>query len=213
MRHSVSKKLKVAVLGATGATGRHVIACALARGHQVVALVRTPGSFEPATGLREVVWTDLDDTSTLIEAFAGADAVISALGGVTKGPTTVATDGIRSAIVALKQAGVARLIVVSAHGVAESHDKSLYSIAVWAGVRGKMRDKESMEALIVRSGLEWTIVRPPALRDTAETGDYATGVDLPIRLWSSIGRADLAGFLVSEAEEGQFVYAFPRIAR
>jgi putative NADH-flavin reductase len=160
-----------------------------------------------------VVWTDLDDTSTLIDAFSGADAVISTLGGATKGPTTVATDGIRSAIAAMKQTGVARLIVVSAHGVAESRDKSLYSMAVWARVGGKMRDKETMEPLIVQSGLEWTIVRLPALKDTAETGDYATSVDLPIRLWSSIGRADLAGFLVREAEEGQFVYAFPRIAR
>ena len=130
-----------------------------------------------------------------------------------KGPTTVATDGIRSAMAAMKRAGVPRLIVVSAHGVADSHDKSLYSRAVWAGVGDKMRDKETMEPLIVRSGLEWTIVRPPALKNNAETGDYTTGVDLPVRLWSSIGRADLAAFLVDEAEEPQFVHAYPRITR
>ena len=113
----------------------------------------------------------------------------------------------------MKQTGVTRLIVVSAHGVAESHHTSLYSRAVWARVGDKMRDKQTMEALIVRSGLQWTIVRPPALKDTAETGCYSMGVDLPIRLWSSIGRADLADFLIREAEQRQFVHAFPRITR
>jgi putative NADH-flavin reductase len=203
--------LTVAVLGSTGATGRHVVASALARGHQVVALVRTLGALEPAPRLREVVWANLDDESTLTEAFRGADAVISALGGASKGPTTVCTNGMRTAIAAMKQADLARLIVVSAHGVGDTHDTSLYSMAVWAGVGDKMRDKESMESLVVTSGLEWTIVRPPALKDNAERGRYKASVDVPIRLWSSVGRADLAGFLVREAEEPQFVHSFPRI--
>ena len=36
--------------------------------------------------------------------------------------------------------GVKRLIAVSAHGVLETHDQSLYSLAVWAGVADRMRD-------------------------------------------------------------------------
>ncbi len=106
----------------------------------------------------------MNDSCTLVKAFRGVDVVISTLGGAAKSPTTVCTDGIRSAVAAMQQTGVSRLIVVSAHGVAETHDKSLFSLAVWAGVRGKMRDKETMEPLIVESGLDWTIVRPPCLR-------------------------------------------------
>ncbi len=102
MRQHVSKKLKVAVLGATGATGRHVTAAALEHGHEVVALTRRTGSFEPATGLREVMWANLADSSALVEAFRGVTVVISALGATAKGPTTVCTDGIRSAISAMK---------------------------------------------------------------------------------------------------------------
>lgn len=211
MRQTVSK-MRFAVLGATGGTGRRVVATALARGHDVVALVRRTGVMDPAPGLREMVWADLNDPAALVEAFVKVDVVISALGGAVSGPTAVCTDGVRSAIVAMTQVGVARLIAVSAHGVADTHDRSLYSLAVWAGVGEKMRDKEGMESLIVRSGLIWTIVRPPRLTGRAETGQYATGVDLPIRLWSSIGRADLAGFLIREAEEPRFERDFPRIA-
>lgn len=98
------------------------------------------------------------------------------------------TDGIRGALAEMGQENMSRLIVVSAHGVLETHDRSLYSRAVWSGVAEKMKDKESMEALITASSVAWTIVRPPMLKDTRATGAYQVGADLPIRLWHSIGR-------------------------
>ena len=139
--------------------------------------------------------------------------MISALGGANKGPTTVCTDGIRSVVAAMKTAGVSRRIAVSAHGVLETHDKSLYSRAVWANVAERMRDKETMEPLITASGLTWTIVRPPKLSDHHAGGKYTVGTALPIRLWSSVGRADLAAFLIDEAETPQHRHAYPRITR
>ena len=113
----------------------------------------------------------------------------------------------------MTRVGVPRLIAVSAYGVGDTHDRSLFSRAVWAGVADRMRDKETMEPLITHSPVSWTIVRPPKLDDRAETGAYRSGIDLPIRLWSAIGRADLAAFLVGEAESPAFVGAFPRVAR
>ncbi|WP_305788329.1 NAD(P)-dependent oxidoreductase [Symbioplanes lichenis] len=211
MKQSVSQKL--VVLGASGATGRHVVFTALARGHHITALVRRPDTFAPRAGLTELIWPDVTDSSALRQALPGADAVISALGGVGKGPTTVCTDGIRSAVTAMTSAGVARLIVVSAHGALETHDKSLYSRALWANVGERMRDKEAMEQIVTASGLTWTIVRPPKLSDHAATGKYAAGTDLPIHLWSAIGRADLAAFLIDEAQTARFAHAYPRVTR
>lgn len=164
-------------------------------------------------GLVEVAWPDVTDVAALKHALPGANVVISTLGGADKGPTTVCTDGIRSAVAAMKAAGVTRLIAVSAHGVLETHDRSLYSLAVWANVAERMRDKETMEPLITASGLNWTIVRPPKLSDHDAIGKYCAGTDLPIRLWSSVGRADLAAFLVDEAETPQYPGAYPRITR
>lgn len=205
--------MTVAVLGATGATGRHVVSTALQRGHHVVALVRRAGTFAPREGLDEVTWPEVTDVPALTRALPGTSVVISALGGADEGPTTVCTEGIRSAVTAMKATGVARLIAVSAHGVLETHDKSLYSLAVWGNVAERMRDKETMEPLITASGLNWTIVRPPKLSDHAEIGKYRAGTDLRIRLWSSIGRADLAAFLLDEAETPQYAHACPRITR
>ncbi|WP_067687056.1 NAD(P)-dependent oxidoreductase [Actinoplanes awajinensis] len=211
MRQFVSQR--VVVLGATGATGRHVVSTALDRGHEVVALVRRPGTLEPRPNLTEAAWPDVDDHAALALALPGADTVISALGGAAGGPTTVCTDGIRSAVTAMRAAGVHRLIAVSAHGVLETHDRSLYSLAVWANVADRLRDKETMEPLITASGLRWTIVRPPKLSDHAAIGTYTAGAGLPIRLWSAIGRADLAAFLLDEAESPRYEHAYPRITR
>ncbi|MFI5761844.1 NAD(P)-dependent oxidoreductase [Streptomyces sp. NPDC051563] len=208
---------RVVVLGASGATGRHVVATALHRGHHVVALVRRTGTFEPRGGLDEVSLPDVADASTLIRALTynprGTGVVISALGGAQKGPTTVCTDGIRSAVAAMRTAGAHRLITVSAYGVLETRGESLYSKAVWAGVAERMRDKETMEKAVTSSGLDWTIVRPPKLSDHGPTGKYRTGTGLAVRLWSSIGRADLAAFLVDEAETPRYTHAHPRITR
>ncbi|MGP3533365.1 NAD(P)-dependent oxidoreductase [Microbacterium sp. RD1] len=212
MRQPVSKKT-VAVLGATGRSGREVVARARGEGYSVVALVRRSGSFASDAGVREIVWRDVSDGAPLASALEGADAVISALGGADEGVTTVCTDAVRTLVPAMDSAGVRRLVAVSAHGVCETHDRSLYSRAVWSRVGEKMKDKESMEPLITASGLEWTIVRPPMLRNGPATARYRTGDELPIRLWHSIGRADLADFLVREAFEGRFVGRYPRIRR
>ncbi|HEX7306866.1 NAD(P)-dependent oxidoreductase [Lentzea sp.] len=204
--------MTVVVLGATGATGRHVVSTALRRGHRVIAPVRRTGSFAPDENLDEVVWPEVTDVSALAGVLPGADVVISALGGAERGPTTVCTDGIRSAVAAMEKTGVTRLVAVSAHGVLETHDKSMYSLAVWANVAERMRDKETMEPLITGSGLEWTIARPPKLSDD-DIGGYRAGTELPIRLWSSIGRADLAAFLLDEAENPRYTHSRPRITR
>jgi putative NADH-flavin reductase len=212
MRQEVSQKI-IAVLGATGATGRHVVARALRSGHDVVALVRRAGSFAATPHLREVVWADILDPAPLVGALRGVDVVISVLGGADARPTTVCTDAIHTLLGAMSATGVDRLIVVSAHGVLETHDRSLYARAVWRGVGEKMADKETMEPLVVASGMNWTIVRPPMLTNAREAGRYQAGDRLAIRLWHSIGRADLADFLVREAETGEFVRRYPRIHR
>ena len=190
--------MRIAVFGATGGTGREVVAQALRGGHEVTALVRDRGRLVTHDRLRVVVGT-LDRPELVAEVVDGADAVISALGTTEKGPVTVCTDGVRSILGAMAARGVRRLVVVSAHGVGESHDHSLYVLAVWASVGHKMRDKERMEELIDAADVEATIVRPPALSTGPHTGTYRTGPDLKIRLTSKISRADLADFLLREA--------------
>ncbi|MGM1063454.1 NAD(P)-dependent oxidoreductase [Saccharothrix sp. Mg75] len=227
MRQNDSQPSRLVVLGATGGTGRAVVEVALRAGHRVTAVTRRADALPPAPGLTVAVVPDLSHPDLshpgpahprpargdrLAEAVAGHDAVVSALGTSARGPVTVCTDGVRAALRAMTATGVRRLVVVSAHGAAESRDRSPYLLALWASVAHKMRDKESMEALVRASDTNWTIVRPPALRDTPPTGRYRTGTDLRIRLTTSVSRADLADFLVREAVTPAHLHAAPRIA-
>ncbi len=190
--------MRIAVFGATGATGREVVKQALQAGHEVSSLVRTPAGLATHDRLRVVVG-GLDRSDRVAEVVDGADAVISALGTNEKGPVTVCGDGVRSILAAMATHRVRRLVVVSAHGAAESHDHSLYVLAVWASVGHKMRDKERMEELIRAADVDATVVRPPALSTGPYTGTYRTGPDLRIRLTAKVSRADLADFLLREA--------------
>jgi len=205
--------LRIVIFGATGGTGREVARQALTAGHDVTAFVRRQptGLAEENQRLRIVVG-DFGEQAVVDRAVHGQDVVISALGSNQKGAVTVCTDGMRAVLAAMQREGVRRLLAVSAHGAAESHDRSLYVLAVWAALAAKMRDKEAMEELIRASDTDWTIVRPPALTDGRKTDAYRAGLDIKIGITSKISRADLAAFLLAAAADGAFVHATPRVA-
>ncbi len=204
--------MRIAVFGATGATGRHVVEQALEAGHEVTALVRDPTTLGVRHPRLEVVVGDVGQARRVEDVVRGQDAVISALGtNRRRGPVSVTSDGARAILGAMEKHGVRRLVVVSAHGAAESRNHSLYVLAVWATQGHKMRDKDWMEELIRASDVDWTIVRPPALTEGPRTGAYRTGPDLRVRITSNISRADLAEFLLGEAVEGAYVREAPII--
>jgi putative NADH-flavin reductase len=203
--------MRIVVFGASGGTGSQTVHRAASAGHEVTAVTRRPDVFA-GVSVREVVVPELTVPGAIDHVVRDQDAVISALGTAAKGPVSVCADGIRSVLAAMESTGTRRLIAVSAHGAAETHDRSLYSLALWAALADKMRDKEAMERVIRNSGVDWTIVRPPALNDRPGRGRYRTGTDLRIRLTSTISRADLGDFLVREAETPAYLHQFARIA-
>ncbi|MFD0733684.1 NAD(P)-dependent oxidoreductase [Planotetraspora mira] len=204
--------MKIVVFGATGGTGRETVTLGLAAGHHVTAVARRPEALQARPGLQIAVVPDLTNTEMVDDVIGGRDVVISALGTNARGPVSVCTDGVRSILGSMTRTGVRRLIVVSAHGAAESNDGSLYARMLWAMLGHKMRDKDEMEKLIRASTVDWTIVRPPALRNKPHTGVYRTSTDLKIRLTSAISRADLADFLLREATTPAYLHQAPRIA-
>jgi len=70
--------MKIAVLGASGASGVHLVAQAKERGHEVTAVVRSQG-YSPPPGVA-VKRGDLTDVLFLREVVKGQDAVLSGLG-------------------------------------------------------------------------------------------------------------------------------------
>jgi uncharacterized protein YbjT (DUF2867 family) len=68
--------MKVAITGATGFTGRRVVAELLRRGHEVVALVRPPAARPELPQSTVVVEGDMADTASLVRVLNGAEAFV-----------------------------------------------------------------------------------------------------------------------------------------
>ena len=168
--------MRVTVFGATGRTGREVVARALAAGMDVTAYVRDPARLGPADGARVVTGT-LDDDARLAEALAGRDAAVSALGvGRPLRSDPAVVDGVRRIVAAMEAAGVPRLVYLSFVGVRDSRPRSgpVIRHVLSRVVRNEAADHERKEAIVRASGLDWTIVRPPLL--TSGPGGAAAAV-------------------------------------
>ena len=171
--------MKLVIFGATGGTGRHLVEQALAEGHQVTAFARRPAALQVRHDRLRIAAGDVSDAAQVESAIEGQDAVLSALGATKK--QAICADGMANILAAMRRAGVRRVIVLSAFGASDSHDRSLYTRLLWLFIRERMADKDRMEQLIKRSDLEWTLVRPPRLTDGPRTQRYRSGPDLRLR--------------------------------
>jgi len=144
--------MKLAVTGGTGFVGAHLIDAALEAGHEVAALTRREVS--PRDGL-DWIAGDLQDRAALERLVDGADAVIH-VAGVISGHNASAFElgnvaGTLAMLAAATAGGVQRFVHVSSLAAREPK-LSLYGAS-----------KMKAEDLVFGSGLDWAIVRPPAV--------------------------------------------------
>lgn len=111
--------MKIALVGATGNIGRQIARHALARGHQVTAIVRHEHA--PAEDLAgiQVVTAALDDTAALATAIAGHDVLASAYGPRPGDDAAQIAVVAGQLLAAARAAGVPRVVVVGGAGSLE----------------------------------------------------------------------------------------------
>ncbi len=199
----------VLVLGATGGTGRHVVAQALEQGHVVTAFVRDASKASPASDrLRVVTGSVTDDGPALATAVRGQDVVISSLGlGKSLKSHGLIAESVPRIVGAMKSEGVRRLIFTSAFGVGETiRDVPLIPrLLISTLLRDMYHDKEAGEVQLVNSGLDWTLVYPTGLSDGPATGQYRVGERLVLRGFPRIARADVAAFLLTQIDDARYM--------
>ena len=144
--------MRLAVTGGTGFVGSHLLDIALAAGHSVAALTRRDQ--EAREGL-EWVSGDLENRDALHRLVDGADAIIHVAGTISA-PNAAAFEkgnvqGALAMLAAATAGGVGRFVHVSSLAAREPK-LSLYGAS-----------KARAEELVHSSGLEWVIVRPPAI--------------------------------------------------
>jgi putative NADH-flavin reductase len=198
--------MRIAVIGASGRTGSHVVRQALGRGHEVLAVARHPESLDfddqgTGVGGLAVRGADILDPERLTEALEGADAVISAVGiGASRRPTEIYSRGTANLLSAMSAAGATRVTVVSAAPVGPREEQSALQRYVAMPILERVfgatyADMRVMEALFHESGTDWTALRPPRLVDKPAAGHYRLD-RRPLPRGGNLTIADLATALL-----------------
>jgi putative NADH-flavin reductase len=198
--------MKIAVFGATGRTGRHVLEQGLHHGHRMTAFTRRPQELTSVQGLQAVVHGDGRDLAKVREAVDGQDCVIAVVSSPGLKASTTVSEVTKNIITAMQETGVRRLICVSSHSQVATHPWLVVKLVKWI-FRHPYADLAAMEQAMVSSHLDWTVVRATQLTDGPATGrvrrvhgDFDAGP-------YTISRADLASVLLDAAESAGEVQA------
>ena len=192
--------MKVLVLGATGGTGRLIVRDAVAKGHSVVALVRSTARADLPGA--ELIEGDARNENILGRALGGCDAVVSALGtGIGFRKVSLLAEATRALVPAMTRSGVRRLVCISALGVGDSRghggfvfDRLFQPLLLSPAYK----DKDRQEAMIRASSLDWVVVRPAKLTDDRAQGAVRAVTDLASINGGKVARADVARFVVEQ---------------
>lgn len=195
--------MKIVVFGAAGGIGRHVVAQALESGHSVTAFLRDPGKLDLKHERLTSVRGDVLDPERVRAAIAGHDAVVSAIGVRSNGPTMLYSEGARTMLAAMFAEGVRRYIGISASPLHRAGSDGLFMTylvkpMLMQLLKEHYADLARMESIVRGSGLDWTIVAPPKLTDGPRTGRYRQALDVDVRNGISISRADVADYIVKQ---------------
>jgi len=194
---------RVLVVGATGGTGRQLVAQALERGYAVTALVRDPSRLQVDHPKLTVIQGDVLDAGAVANAVRGQDAVLCALGHKRFfAPTRILSEGTRNILRAMEAHGVRRLVCETSLGIGDSAGRMglYYTFFVIPLILPfYFWDKTRQERMIAGSGTEWVIVRPGALTNGEARGRYHHGRGVGSFLRTvRIARADVAAFMLDQ---------------
>jgi putative NADH-flavin reductase len=201
--------MKLLILGATGKTGQELVKQALEQGHTVTAFARHPEELKTKHERLRVVQGDMLDPATLDPAVRRQDAVLSALGVDVLRKHTIMSDGTRNIIAAMKRHRVKRFICITTLGLGDSKGQlgPIYNyFLIPFLLRNIFADKARQEQVIRESALDWTIVRPGALKNGKHTGNYRHGFANPDHtIKAKIRRADVADFMLKQLKDKTYL--------
>lgn len=165
--------MKVAVIGATGFVGSHLVPYLVERGHEVIAISRTGARLADWPTSVETRAADVVD-GDLHAALDGAEGVVHlvAIPRESVGRTFDAVNvrGTQRVVEAAERIGLGRVVHLSVLGVTDD-PRLRYLSSKWRG-----------EEAVCASGLEWTVLRPSIMFGTGD--GFFNLIRTTLRWWS-----------------------------
>lgn len=210
------------ILGANGRTGQLVTAEALKQGHTVTALVRKASSLEPRANLTIIEGSPLK-AEDVEKAFASTstpfDAVIDTLAATRASdspfskqtaPMWMMRDAVRNVTTVMQRHDVKRIVIMSAFGAGSSYAQASFPLKLLvnhSGMTPQYQDHNAIDAEVKEmKWLDWTIVRPPMLKDDVAKPIRFFGEDgKGVGMFDSCTRESVATFLVEAAGKSEWL--------
>ncbi|OPB89068.1 histidine kinase [Elizabethkingia ursingii] len=207
--------MKVAVIGATGFVGSHIVSELANRNHEVTAISRNTNENQLPENVKSVT-ADVTNTAQLAEALKGSDVVISSYNAGWTNPNLYNDflAGSESIQQAVKDAGVKRLIIVGGAGSLLIDGKKVVDGPDFpdAYKPGAKAASDYLDIIRNEQDLDWTFFSPALAMNPGNpgerTGKYRTGLDTPVFDAdgnSYLSVADTAVALVDEAENPKHI--------
>ena len=212
--------MRIVVFGATGIVGKAVVNEALKKGHEVTVLTRNARKVTIRHEHLHIVEGNVADKNVVRTVLKDQEAVIQTLGIGGKGdgkPTSIVSEANKIIMTEMEQMNVKRLVAISVIGAGDSFTflpwiyRKLVLPLFMKWFQAVIDDKNRMEPMIRRSGLDWTIVRCTTVKERPATGKVNATLDGK-GLKFSISAADMAVFIVNQLTDNSFLKQNPTIS-
>lgn len=211
--------MKIALVGATGNIGREITRQALARGHQVTAIVRRETGLPAELDGARLAVAALDDTDALAALVAGHDVLASAYGPRPDDAPATMIAVSAGLVRAARQAGVPRFIMIGGAGSLEvAPGVQLVDTAGFPEIYKPvaLAARETLRQLQQVDDLDWTFYSPAAeIGPGPQCGGFRTQAKAFLtdaQGHSRISYADYADAFVSEIETPQYLRQIATVA-
>jgi len=206
--------MKISIIGASAGIGLQTTRLALERGHEVTTLSRRVVPLPDHANLKRVGGS-ATNPSDFRAAVEGTDTILVTLGVKSPFATTLFSDSARILLQTLREMGSSPMVIVlTGFGAGDSWSYNSFPMKLLFTLllKAVYADKSEQERLIAGGYSRWEIVRPGRLTNGAMTGRYRVLDKLVEGMKvGAISRADVAHFMVAQAENTIYLGKYPAL--
>jgi putative NADH-flavin reductase len=201
----------IAVIGGTGKSGTYLVQSLLDNHYTIKLLLRNPENFTIKNPLIEIVKGDARDYNAINNLIKDCNIVISTIGQPV-GEESIFSDSTKNIIQSMNFHGIRRYIVTTGLNVNTPFDNKNGKVKMatewmYQHYRKTTEDKQHEYEILLKSNLDWTLVRLPMIIQTSES--FPTETSLEDCKGENIIATDLAEFLVSQIEDETYLKLSP----
>ncbi|WP_419801139.1 NAD(P)-dependent oxidoreductase [Mucilaginibacter sp.] len=210
----MKQKIKIAILGGGGRTGKYLVTQLVKQEYHLKLLLRNPENFSIESPLIEIIKGDAVDFEAVRTLVQDCQTVISTV-GQRKDEPLVASQASINILKAMAEFGIKRYILVAGLNVDIPFDKkSSETIIATEWMKNNFpiihADRQKTYSILLDSEVDWTLVRVPFIEFTNKSGEII--VSLEDCFGKMISATDIATFIIEQISDTTYFKKAPFIA-